>query len=113
MDETETSIKYYFNSTGPRGVIPLVLEFRWYRDNLWEVGYGVLKDDGTASYMAITNNSDSKRILEFVLAKIRDFSEKYPDAKILLLGSTSARIRLFKMAAVTYLADYGNKIIAC
>jgi hypothetical protein len=113
MEETETSIIYYFNSTGPRGVIPLALEFRWYRDDIWEVGYGIMKPNGAVSYSEVTNNGDTRQILALISRRIQCFLEGHPDTNLLLLCSSSGRIRLFRMAAAIYLAGFGNKIIIC
>ncbi len=109
---TETSIKYYFNSTGPRGVIPLALEFRWYRDNMWEIGYGLLEGDGSISYMGVTNNGDAHRILGFVSDKIQLFLEETPGAMVVMIGITPARDRLFRRITSSYPSQVSSRIIA-
>lgn len=48
--------------------------------------------------MAVTNNSDSDKVLATVAATVIDFMKAHPNATLIATGSTLSRARLYQMA---------------
>lgn len=57
---------------------------------------------GTLDDMSISNNGDSEKVLATVVAAVRAFCYRYPDAWVYATGSTSSRIRLYRMGLTKY-----------
>ena len=52
--------------------------------------------------LAVSNNGDSEKVLATVVAAVYAFYDKHPDAWIFASGSTSTRIRLYRMGMTKY-----------
>ena len=55
--------------------------------------------------LSVTNNGDSEKVLSTVVSTIFAFTQKYPNAIILVTGSTSARTRLYRMGIANHLHE--------
>jgi hypothetical protein len=89
---------YEFFSEGPRGRIRKVVFYEKIGDDLFNLGFGDWNserqkvDDSFRS-----NNGDRDKVLATVAFTALDFTDEFPEALILMEGSTSARTRLYQM----------------
>lgn len=90
---------YEFNSTGPKGYIPKVIEFTPSEDeDIFNLGFGTKKEDGGIDDLARDNNDDRNKILATIVFSLRVFFDHYPDKWVYFTGSTRERTRLYRMA---------------
>lgn len=96
--ETDNSI-YFFSSMGPKGEIKMVVKFApTFTDDIFNLGFGHMKEDGSIDDSISNNNGDRNAILNTVATIISDFTESIPNCYIFFKGSTPARTRLYRMA---------------
>lgn len=96
----ETALTYEFVSRGVKGnVEKLVVYTKTKVYGTFNLGFGD-KIYATEDFddVAITNNGDSFKVMVTVAATLYPFTEKYPNAKIFVAGSTKSRTRLYRMA---------------
>lgn len=92
-------LEYEFISTGPKGSIPKVIEFTHLEnEDIFNLGFGTKKDDGSFDDLARDNNNDRDKILATIASVLRVFSDKYPNKWVYITGSTPERTRLYRMA---------------
>jgi hypothetical protein len=101
----DTVSLFEFISEGKRGEIKKVV--RYSETNLkgmYNLGFGDY-DEGTGliNDKIVTDNGDSEKVLATVAATVWAFIESYPKAYIILIGSTPARTRLYRMGIAKYL----------
>ena len=92
-------LSFEFDSVGPKGTIIKVVMYREANvKNVYNLGFGDKDPDtGYISDLAVTNNSDSQKVLATVARTLYLFTERYPNAIIIATGSTAARTRLYRM----------------
>ena len=98
---------FEFISEGPRGLIRKLVQFTPTNlKDIYILAFGD-KDNltGQIDDLAITNNSDTEKILATVVATVYAFTDKYPDSWIYAIGSTKARTRLYRMGINKYLSE--------
>ena len=98
---------FEFTSVGPKGEIPkLVVYSKTGVKNLYNLAFGD-KDPNTGDFddLAVTNNGDSQKVLATVASTIYAFTYKYPNALVIVKGSTKARTRLYQMGISKNLED--------
>ena len=90
---------FEFVSVGTKGGVTKVVRYseinvKWF----YNLGFGD-KDPvtGYLSDLSVTNNGDSQKVLATVAATLYAFIDKYPDAVVIVTGSTQARTRLYRM----------------
>jgi hypothetical protein len=93
---------YEFQSIGPKGIINKAVLYSKIKDlngnfyNLsfgdWDVISGRLDDK------IISNNNDTKKVLNTVAFTALQFGHYFPEAYIIIVGSTDPRTRLYQMA---------------
>lgn len=99
-------LMYEFTSTGPKGSIPKVIEFtRSEHEDIFNLGVGTKKDDGSFDDLARDNNSDRNKILATIAYVLRIFFDKYPNICVYFTGSTRERTRLYCMAITNNLEE--------
>jgi len=98
LKRSSNEFEYRFTSVGPKGEIPIVVQFDQ-RDNPIEfnLAFGVIQDDGNLDDNARINNGDRDKILASVVAAIDSFTADYPENVIYFEGSTKSRTRLYRM----------------
>ncbi|HEY4109725.1 DUF6934 family protein, partial [Puia sp.] len=101
IEEDADSRTYEFCSDGPNGRIRKAVRFQRAR-KLGPNAYNLLFGDYDPETdhiddRAITNNGDHRIILRTVAEAIEKFVNSYPQAIILLRGSTASRSRLYQM----------------
>lgn len=96
-DETLTAFE--FISKGPKGAIRKLIHFQpTYQEEVYNLAFGDRKPEtGELDDLAISNNSDTEKILATVVAALYAFFDKHPNASVYAAGSTEARTRLYRM----------------
>jgi hypothetical protein len=93
---------YKFLSVGPKGAI---IKYVFYRkiqianETTYSLSFGDWNEiAGVIDDLVISNNNDTSKILFTVYRTALLFSTKYPNASILIVGSTNSRTRLYQMS---------------
>src|ERR1019366_4420596 len=93
---------YEFYSEGPNGRIKKVVhytELKQFGENYFNLGFGDWNEiTNEVNYLAVSNNDDREKILATVAATMLEFIKYYPDAIVMLIGSTPSRTRLYQIA---------------
>ncbi|MEJ0081027.1 MAG: hypothetical protein WDM78_08810 [Puia sp.] len=92
---------YRFESVGPKGIIKKVIQYTAVKSigkNTYNLSFGDLNEiSGEPDDTIVSNNNDTKKILLTVARSALEFSSKFPHARILVIGSTRSRTRLYQM----------------
>jgi len=92
-----TGLLYVFFSLGKKGIIPKVVIYEELQENLYNLAFGDYNpitqeiDD-----KSVSNNGDMVKILATIIQTIRDFFILYPQAILVIQGSTDTRTRLYQ-----------------
>lgn len=97
---------FEFVSIGPKGRI--TKEVRYCEidlEDFYNLGFGD-KDPitGYLSDTTVTDNGDSQKVLATVAATLYTFTDHYPQATVIAIGSTEARTRLYRIGIANNLA---------
>jgi hypothetical protein len=102
----ENYLEYEFFSEGPRGSIKKLVQYkgiiigneRYYNLSFgdWDEERGMLDD------LAKSSNQDTEKVLATVASTVIDFTNRYPDKTIFLVGSTVSRTRRYQMGINKY-----------
>jgi len=102
-------LKYEFESIGPKGNIrKFVLYQRIGSQNssFYNLSFGDWDEIKNEMNDCITsNNNDSKKVLFTVAVTTKLFTTHFPNATILIEGSTKSRTRLYQMSIVQNLQE--------
>ena len=104
---SENFLTFEFISEGPRGKIVKVVNYEEINiKGLYNLSFGD-KDpiSGFISDLTVTNNLDSQKVLSTVASTLDVFMSVYPDASVLVTGSTEARTRLYRMGITNNLEN--------
>lgn len=103
---SKDSLEFKFNSIGPKGEIPIVVQFSETDiSDIYNLAFGYLLPDGKINDYVKNNNKDRNKILATVAAAVYEFTSKYPDKLIFFIGSTQERTRLYRMAITNNLTE--------
>jgi hypothetical protein len=94
-------LSYKFESIGPKGTIKKVIQFekiKGLRENIYNLTLGDWDENkGIIDDLVISNNHDTTKVLYTVALTILEFLRHFPNAIILIAGSTDSRTRLYQM----------------
>ncbi|HUB60363.1 MAG TPA: hypothetical protein VL978_06670 [Puia sp.] len=95
-------LQYRFDSEGPRGKIGKMVLYTylttWDGISYYNLGFGDYDDvTGRLNDLAVSDNGDRDKILMTVALTALEFTSQFPDAMIVIRGSTSSRTRLYQM----------------
>ncbi|HEV3223347.1 MAG TPA: hypothetical protein VGZ90_10725 [Puia sp.] len=95
-------LSYKFESVGPKGVIKKYVYYRKIH-MINEITYNLSFGDwdeltGGINDLVISNNNDTTKILFTVYQTVLLFTSHFPNANVLIVGSTNSRTRLYQMA---------------
>jgi len=95
---------FEFISEGPKGLIRKIIQLQeTNRLNVYNLAFGDKNSEtGEIDDLAVSNNSDSEKVLATVVAALYAFFDKHPDAFVYVTGSTSARTRLYRMGITKF-----------
>jgi hypothetical protein len=96
--EGDSPYVYIFFSEGPQGIIPKGVSYTPIGKGFFNLGFGDLHEDlMDLDDASRSNNGDRDKVLATVAFTVVSFTEKFPDARIFIEGSTTARTRLYQM----------------
>lgn len=94
-------LTYKFDSIGPKGIIKKAVQYTPVRNigkNVYNLAFGDLnKISGEIDDTVVSNNNDTKKIMFTVGLTSLQFVNHFPNAEILIVGSTISRTRLYQM----------------
>lgn len=97
----ELDTRYTFVSEGKKPITKVV-EFLLIQNNdLYNLGFGDLADDGTIDDIINSNNGDLVKVIATVFKIIQRFTEEFPNATVYFTGSTPNRTRLYNRVIKT------------
>ena len=96
---------FEFDSEGPKGRIRKIIQYSEINlKNYFNLGFGDKNiDTNSIDDLVVTDNKDSQKILMTVAATLFVFTNYYPDAYVVAIGSTLARTRLYRIVLRTTL----------
>jgi hypothetical protein len=98
--------RFEFESVSQNRVIQKVVEFRELDiPNIFNLALVDVKKDGTYDDMNVSNNSDLETIIATVIRTIQVFLTFKPNSKVLFMGSTPSRTRLYRGIINKYFAQ--------
>lgn len=100
--------RYIFTSTGKSRIVKLVDFSPTKTPELFNLGFGDLLPDGSIDDSINSNNGDMIKVLATVVQIIKDFTSQFPEIKIMFLGSTNERTKLYARILKTYHADFSK-----
>jgi hypothetical protein len=86
---------YIFESVGAEKSVFKIVQFSFTGDDIWNLGFGDLKDDGFVDGSVITNNQDAHKVLRTVAKIAIDFLAKYPNSTLEIKPVDEKRKRLY------------------
>ncbi|MCF0061144.1 hypothetical protein MUK70_18050 [Dyadobacter chenwenxiniae] len=100
----EESTIFRFESVGPNGRIPKIVQFELIDENGY---YNLALGDfnpvtGKIDDLSVSNNRDTDKILATVVAALFRFLDRYPEAVVYAEGSSDARTRLYQMGITRF-----------
>lgn len=101
---------FEFVSEGPKEQIPKLVKYSETNlKGLFNLAFGD-KDQHTGEIndTAISNNSDSEKVLATVVSTLYAFTDKHKGAYVLATGSTRSRTRLYRMGITKYFEEIKN-----
>jgi hypothetical protein len=102
----ENGQRFEFQSVSHDRIIQKIVEFRELEiSNIYNLALVDVKQDGTYDDMSVSNNQDMETIIATVIRTIQVFLAFQPTAKILFMGSTPSRTRLYRGIINKYLAE--------
>jgi hypothetical protein len=103
--------RYIFTSVGKNRIIKLVDFSPTKTRDLYNVGFGDLLPDGTINDTINSNNGDMVKVLATLVQIIKDFTSQFPEIKLMFLGSTLARTKLYARIIKTYYDNFSKIFI--
>ena len=94
---SENGQYFEFQSVSIDKVVQKIVEFRELETpNIYNLALVDVKQDGTYDDMSVSNNQDMETIIATVIRTIQVFLTFQPKAKVLFMGSTPSRTRLYR-----------------
>src|SRR4051794_19377053 len=97
LKSDETLSVFEFISVGPKGAIRKIIHFQsTYKAGVYNLAFGDKHPvTGEIDDLAVTNNTDTDKVLATVVAALYVFFDKNPETLVYATGSTPARTRLY------------------
>ena len=96
---------YFFESVGAERNIWKIVQFSHVEKNIWNLGFGDLKADGSVDGSVITNNQDTLKVIRTVAKIAIDFLAQYPDYSLEIEPVDEKRKRLYNNIFQKYAKD--------
>lgn len=97
---------YEFFSEGPMGRIRKVIQYEKLGENFFNLAFGDWNEElQQADDSSRSNNGDRDKVLATVAFTVLDFTDQFPNARIVAEGSTPARTRLYQMGMADNLLE--------
>ncbi|HEV2481928.1 MAG TPA: hypothetical protein VGS79_19815 [Puia sp.] len=89
---------YSFISYGPKGAIHKIARFNELYGDIYNFGFGDYDmTSGEFSDTRVSNNEDMSIIMGTLGSIIYDFTKVFPNARVMIRGTNTARTRLYQM----------------
>ena len=110
FESSSDALRFEFESLSPQKQIRKVVEYTPLpqNSNVYNLGFGDLKEDGTIDDLVVSDNKDMEKVLTTVIQTIFRFFESRPQNTILFLGSTESRTRLYQIVIAKSIDTMGN-----
>lgn len=96
---------YYFESIGEKGKIVKIVVFTRNLDNVWNLGFGDLGNDGLIDDLVVTNNQDARKVLQTVAKIAIDFLAQNPTEVLQIEPIDNKRKQLYNNIFQRYFQD--------
>ncbi len=98
IESSSDGLLYEFESVGESKIIKKVVIYFpvKYNNDLFELSFGDLQNDGTINFQMVSNNQDMALILNTVIDTLHLFFELYPSKSVVFTGSSESRNRLYR-----------------
>jgi hypothetical protein len=106
-----SAYRYVFTSLGKKQIRKIVTFEPTSLENVYNIGFGDLLENGSFDDKAISNNGDISKVLATVIHIIRKFAVEHRHLKIMFLGSSPVRTILYKRIIKTYYALYSKEFL--
>jgi hypothetical protein len=104
-----TVTRYIFTSVG-RTRIKKIVDFEELSvKNVYNLGFGDLRPDGSVDDKANSNNGDIIKVLATVITILNDFTTKNPDVHIIFTSSTDERMKLYARILKSHFSAFREK----
>ena len=107
----EFAYQYTFVSQGKERIEKAVIFSLTPIANLYNVGFGDVKANGSIDDRIRTNNGDLIRVLGTVIQIVKTFLEEHPFATVFFVGSSPSRTSLYRRILKTYYQTFSNDFI--
>jgi len=98
--------RYIFTSIGKSKIIKLVDFSATQTPNMYNLGFGDLLPDGSIDDKVNSNNGDIVKVLATVAQIVIDFTRQFPEFKIIFIGTTKERNRLYARILKMYYEEF-------
>ncbi|TAF25007.1 MAG: hypothetical protein EAZ70_10975 [Runella slithyformis] len=96
FETSPDSLIYEFDSVSEHKTIHKVVIYEPLEDDMYHLGFGDLTAEGKVDYKIVSANQDMDKVLMTVVQTMLLFFDKYPDKKLVFVGSTESRTRLYR-----------------
>jgi hypothetical protein len=106
--------EYEFISLGPKGGVKKIVTLLRVSDNplVYNLSLGDFNEvTGKVVVDTVTNNLDLDRILKTIAAIVFDFTSRFPEAMVVVEGSTDSRKRLYQRNISNFLTSIHQDFI--
>ncbi len=107
FESSPDALRFEFYSVSPQKQICKIVEYTPLpqNQNIYNLGFGDKKEDGTIDDLVVSNNKDMDQVLATIVQTIFKFFEVRPDKTLIFLGSTESRTRLYQMVIVKHIEE--------
>lgn len=112
FESSPDALRFEFESISSHKKIRKVVEYTLLpqNPNIYNLGFGDLKEDGTIDDLVVSDNKDMDKILATIIQTIFRFFELRPRNTILFLGSTESRTRLYQIVIAKNIDEMGGTL---
>jgi len=107
--DLETS--YTFISRGKRDIRKVIEFMPTSVENIYNLGFGDLLQNGTVDDKSNSNNGDIIKVLATVVYILKEFIGAHPHIKIIFTGSTRERTLLYKRILKVHFSEFSKDFI--
>ncbi|WP_153797638.1 DUF6934 family protein [Foetidibacter luteolus] len=107
----QSFLDFEFDSIGPKGIVKKIARFSELSKNIYNFGFGDFDGEHNCiNDTIVTNNDDTEKVLATVASIIHDFLKVYPNAIVVVEGSTPARVRRYQIGISKYFQEISRVI---
>lgn len=100
--DSELTFEYVFISVGRKRIRKAVIFKQTPLENVYNIGFGDLRQDGSIDDKVVSNNGDIAKVLVTIMKIIREFTSQHPHINVMFLGSDTIRTAFYQRILNTY-----------